>query len=85
MMGLGNELWGSAELMADYVNDFRKMDKNCEKSGDGDATRRLYTFGSNMYLGYKGVLDGMDYFTTCRIGGEAWGEYNTHVRGSFSF
>lgn len=85
MMGLGNELWGSTELMADYVNDFRKMDKNCEKQGDGDATRRLYTFGSNMYLGYKGVLDGMDYFTTCRIGGEAWGEYNTHVRGSFSF
>lgn len=85
MMGLGNELWGSTELMADYVNDFRKMDGNGEPVGNGHATRRLYTFGSNMYLGYKGVLDGMDYFTTCRIGGEAWGEYNTHVRGSFSF
>lgn len=79
MMGLGNELWGSTELMADYVADFRKHDDI------GSGCRRLYTFGSNMYLGYKGVLDGMDYFTTCRIGGEAWGDYNTHVRGSFSF
>ena len=79
MMGLGNELWGSTELMADYVTDFRKHDDI------GSGNRRLFTYGSNMYLGYKGVLDGMDYFTTCRIGGEAWGEYNTHVRGSFSF
>lgn len=79
MMGLGNELWGSTEVMADYVADFRKHDDI------GSGARRLYTFGSNMYLGYKGVLDGMDYFTTCRIGGEAWGDYNTHVRGSFSF
>ena len=79
MMGLGNELWGSTELMADYVADFRLHDDI------GKGCRRLYTFGSNMYLGYKGVLDGMDYFTTCRIGGEAWGDYNTHVRGSFSF
>lgn len=79
MMGLGNELWGSTEVMADYVADFRRHDDI------GSGARRLYTFGSNMYLGYKGVLDGIDYFTTCRIGGEAWGEYNTHVRGSFSF
>lgn len=79
MMGLGNELWGSIELMADYVEDFRRHDDI------GNGCRRLYTFGSNMYLGYKGVLDGMDYFTTCRIGGEAWGRYDTHVRGSFSF
>ncbi|MGN0282129.1 MAG: sugar-binding domain-containing protein [Prevotella sp.] len=79
MMGLGNELWGSIELMADYVADFRKHDDI------GSGCRRLYTYGSNMYLGFKGVLDGMDYFTTCRIGGEAWGDYNTHVRGSFSF
>jgi hypothetical protein len=27
----------------------------------------------------------MDYFTTCRVGGEGWGNYNTHTRGSFSF
>ena len=27
----------------------------------------------------------MDYFTTCRVGGEAWGTYDTHTRGSFSF
>ena len=27
----------------------------------------------------------MDYFTTCRVGGEGWGNYGTHTRGSFSF
>lgn len=79
MMGLGNELWGSTALMADFVNDFRQND-DC-----GHGTRRLYTYGSNMFLGFKGVVEGMDYFTTSRIGGEKWGEYNTHVRGSFAF
>ncbi|MCM1311888.1 MAG: hypothetical protein NC252_03180 [Roseburia sp.] len=27
----------------------------------------------------------MDFFVTCRNGGETWGKYNTHTRGSFSF
>lgn len=79
MMGLGNELWGSTALMADFVNDF-KRDDDC-----GQGPRRLYTYGSNMFLGFKGVVEGMDYFTTSRIGEEKWGEYDTHVRGSFSF
>ena len=74
MFALGNELWGSIEKMAEFVADFRKA-----------APDKLYTFGSNYYLGYQGVKPGMDYFTTCRVGGEGWGNYNTHTRGSFSF
>ena len=74
MMALGNELWGSIEKMADFIADFRRI-----------APDKLYTFGSNYYLGYQGVKPGMDYFTTCRVGGEGWGNYNTHTRGSFSF
>jgi hypothetical protein len=74
MFALGNELWGSIEKMAEFIEDFRKI-----------APDKVYTFGSNYYLGYQGVKKGMDYFTTCRVGGEAWGKYNTHTRGSFSF
>ena len=74
MMALGNELWGSIEKMKEFVDDFREI-----------APDKYYTFGSNYYLGYQGVKEGMDYFTTCRIGGEGWGKYNTHTRGSFSF
>ena len=74
MFALGNELWGSVDKMAEFIADFRKM-----------APDKVYTFGSNYYLGYQGVKPGMDYFTTCRVGGEGWGNYNTHTRGSFSF
>ena len=74
MFALGNELWGSIEDMARFVDDFRQL-----------APHVLFTFGSNYYLGYQGVKPGMDYFTTCRVGGEAWGTYDTHTRGSFSF
>jgi len=74
MMALGNELWGSIEKMAEFIEDFRRF-----------APDKLYTFGSNYYLGYQGVREGMDYFTTCRVGGEGWGKYGTHTRGSFSF
>ena len=74
MMALGNELWGDIDKMKEFVNDFRKI-----------APDKYYTFGSNYYLGYQGIKEGMDYFTTCRIGGEGWGKYNTHTRGSFSF
>ena len=74
LFALGNELWGSIEKMAEFVEDFRKI-----------APDKFYTFGSNYYLGYQGVKKGMDYFTTCRVGGEGWGNYNTHTRGSFSF
>ena len=74
MMALGNELWGDIDKMKEFVDDFRKISPD-----------KYYTFGSNYYLGYQGVKEGMDYFTTCRIGGEGWGKYNTHTRGSFSF
>lgn len=74
MMALGNELWGSIDKMKEFVDDFREI-----------APHKYYTFGSNYYLGYQGVKEGMDYFTTCRIGGEGWGKYNAHTRGSFSF
>ncbi len=74
MFALGNELWGSIDKMKEFVDQFRQIDPT-----------KLYTFGSNYYLGYQGIKPGMDYFTTCRIGGEAWGSYNTHTRGSFSF
>ena len=74
MFALGNELWGSIDKMAEFIEDFRKI-----------APDKVYTFGSNYYLGYQGVKPGMDYFTTCRVGGEGWGGYGTHTRGSFSF
>ena len=74
MMALGNELWGDIDKMKEFVDAFRKI-----------APDKYYTFGSNYYLGYLGIKEGMDYFTTCRIGGEGWGKYNTHTRGSFSF
>ncbi len=84
MFALGNELWGNIDKMADFIDDFRQI-----------APDKLFTFGSNYYLGYQGVKPGMDYFTTCRVGGERrgadgtsgmdWGNYNTHTRGSFSF
>ena len=74
MFSLGNELWGSIDEMARFVEEFR-----------GICPEIYFTFGSNYYLGYQGVKPGMDYFTTCRVGGEAWGSYDTHTRGSFSF
>ena len=74
MFALGNELWGDIPTMKKFVDNFRRIDPS-----------KLYTFGSNYYLGYQGWNDGMDYFTTCRNGGEGWGNFNTHTRGSFSF
>lgn len=74
MMALGNELWGSVDEMRYFTDVFRTVRDD-----------KLYTLGSNYYLGYKGYTPGMDYLTTCRIGGEEYGEYNTHTRGTFSF
>ncbi len=74
MFALGNELSGDIDAMKKFVNGYRKIDKT-----------KLYTFGSNTFLGYRGWNDGMDYFTTCRNGGEPWGTFDTHTRGSFSF
>ena len=87
MMALGNELWGSADVMADFLAAFREADNL--KAGDNTAFpkggRRLFTYGTCVFLGYQGYFQPMDYFTTCRMGGEAYGEYNTHVRGSYAF
>lgn len=74
MMALGNELWGSIDAMRRFADDFRAVDST-----------KVYTFGANYYLGYKGAAKGMDYFITCRNGEEQWGQYTTHTRGSFSF
>lgn len=74
MMALGNELWGDVEAMKSTVADLRTNNPEL-----------LYTLGSNYYLGYKGVQPGMDFFVTCRNGGEAWGDFSTHTRGSFSY
>ncbi|MBP5278259.1 MAG: beta-glycosidase [Prevotella sp.] len=74
MFALGNELSGDIDAMKKFVNGYRKIDKT-----------KLFTFGSNTFLGYRGWNDGMDYFTTCRNGGEPWGTFDTHTRGSFSF
>ena len=74
MMALGNELWGDIPTMQLFTKAFKKMDPT-----------KLFTFGSNYYLGYQGWKEGMDFFVTCRNGGEEWGKFNTHTRGSFSF
>lgn len=74
MMALGNELWGDIPTMKIFADAFRKIDR-----------QKLYTFGSNYYLGYQGWKEGMDFFVTCRNGGEEWGKFNTHTRSSFSF
>lgn len=74
LFALGNELWGNIDKMAEFIEHFRQL-----------APDKIYTFGSNYYLGYQGVKPGMDFFVTCRVGGEGWGNYHTHTRGSFSF
>ena len=74
MMALGNELWGDIPTMRVLTQQFRRL-----------SPKKLYTFGSNYSLGYQGWQEGMDYFTTCRNGGEEWGRFNTHTRASFSF
>ena len=74
LFALGNELWGDVDAMSSLVEHFRSI-----------APDKLYTLGSNYYLGYQGVKPGMDFFVTCRTGGEGWGNYGTHTRGSFSF
>lgn len=74
MFSLGNELFGDKETMVALMNTFKQAD-----------SRRLYAIGSNSFLGYQGHTPGEDYLTTCRVGGEAYGSFDTHVRGTFSF
>lgn len=74
MFALGNELFGDKNTMLGLMDTF--------KQADG---RQLYAIGSNSFLGYQGHTPGEDYLTTCRVGGEAYGSFETHVRGTFSF
>ena len=74
MFSLGNELGGETSVMRELVETFRT-----------EAPQILYTNGTNAFLGYQGYVEGMDFFATARTRGEAYGEYDTHVRGSFAF
>ena len=74
MFSLGNELGGEPSVMQELVEAFRT-----------EAPHILYTNGTNAFLGYQGYVDGMDFFATARTRGEAYGEYDTHVRSSFAF
>ena len=72
-LGLGNELdIVDAEIVKDWLEDFRSKDN-----------RHLYNYGSNNNLGWKGPLEGEDFFVTCRVGGGDG--YSTHVRSSFAY
>lgn len=71
-LGIGNELWGDHEMMAEWLAGLRQRYPN-----------HLFTFGANNTLGWEGVHPGEDFMVTCRIGG---GEgYTTQTRTSFSF
>lgn len=72
LFALGNELSGDINVMKDFVNKFREVEK-----------RHLYAYGSNIFLGTKGHVPGEDFLVTCRVG---WAkDYSTHARASFSF
>lgn len=72
MFAIGNELWGDIDLMRTFIDDAREMNPNL-----------LATFGSNIYLGWNGHIDGEDFLVTCRVGGGDG--FSTHARASFSF
>ena len=74
LFSLGNEVSGEPAVMQEMVEAFR-----------AEAPQILYTNGTNAFLGWRGYVDGMDFFATCRTRGEAFGSYDTHVRSSFAF
>ncbi len=74
MFALGNELSGDVETMKSLLTMLRATDD-----------RRLYAYGSNNHLGFKGFIPGQDFLVTCRVGGEPARSLDTHVRASFSF
>lgn len=74
MFSLGNELFGDKDTIVSLMKTFKQTDP-----------RRLYAIGTNSFVGYQGHTPGEDYLTTCRIGGESWGSFDTHVRATFSF
>ncbi|MFG6427458.1 MAG: beta-glycosidase [Muribaculaceae bacterium] len=72
MFSLGNELWGEIELMKGFLDRAKEINPYL-----------LTTYGSNIYLGWKGHIDGEDFLVTCRVGGGDG--FSTHTRASFSF
>ena len=74
MFSLGNELSGDIEVMKTFVKHFKSLDK-----------RPLMAFGTNNYLGFRGQVEGEDYYTGCRVGADTDTTFSTHIRGSFSF
>lgn len=73
MFALGNEMSGE-EALAMLIKTFKQED-----------SRHLYASGSNNYLGMRGKQVDEQYFTTCRVGRETEGSFDTHARASFSF
>lgn len=74
MFALGNELSGSQEQMQKMVSHFRELNPG-----------KLYAFGSNNYLGFRGQAEGEDFYVTCRVGADTDTTFRTHTRASFSF
>jgi hypothetical protein len=74
MFALGNELNGDLDVMRDFVAHYRSLDN-----------RPLMSFGTNNYLGFRGQVDGEDFFAGCRVGADTDTTYSTHTRASFSF
>ena len=74
MFALGNELSGDLDVMKDFVKHFRSVDN-----------RPLMSYGTNNYLGFRGQVEGEDFFAGCRVGADTDTTYSTHIRASFSF
>lgn len=74
MFALGNELNGDLDVMRDFVAHYRSLDN-----------RPLMSFGTNNYLGFRGQVEGEDFFAGCRVGADTDTTYSTHTRASFSF
>ena len=74
MFALGNELNGDIDVMRDFVSHYKSLDD-----------RPMYSFGTNNYLGFRGQVEGEDYYTGCRVGADRDTTFSTHIRGSFSF
>lgn len=74
MFALGNELNGDLDVMRDFVTHYRSLDN-----------RPLMSFGTNNYLGFRGQVEGEDFFAGCRVGADTDTTYSTHTRASFSF
>lgn len=72
MFAVGNELWGDKKLMKEFMDTARDYNPGI-----------LATYGSNIYLGMDGYIDGEDYLVASRVGEEV--NPSTYARGSFSF